>query len=303
MIRPAILLLALAAARAFGQAPPDSAPPPDSLPAFRHDSTKAAAVRSIEAGGAAEAAPAKPSQADSLDLKLRGRGPFVALTAALSFSDLSAKQLFTGHLDTVSRRDSLRLLQRYDPVHVAFPFGLTVGIPVSAHLDLWLRSEHFWYRPSALAQGSGEAREFEYAVQGHLFGAGVRYLIPASLLSVTNRQGLYFAYTHFWNAGPTEIYAPTGKVRAKTRPAGAGYEIQAGYQQDFDKRWTLTGGLAFANIEFQSRAPWRNILPYGPDETARWTLRSLRLSVQGMYQFGRAAATRAAPPRSAMPEG
>ena len=82
------------------------------------------------------------------------------------------------------------------------------------------------------------------------------------------------------------MYAPTGSIRAITNPDGAGYEVQAGFQQDFGKRWTWTGGLAFTNFAFTSRSSWQAILPDAPDEPANWTLRSLRLTLQAFYQFG-----------------
>jgi len=117
-------------------------------------------------------------------------------------------------------------------------------------------------------------------------GIGGRYLIPVSLLSVNGQSGLYAAYTQFWNFGPTGMYSSTGSVRAKTQPAGAGYEIQLGYQQDYDRRWSWTGGLAFTNLTFESNSSWRAIIPNGPDEPASWNLKSLRLCLQGFYQFG-----------------
>ena len=82
------------------------------------------------------------------------------------------------------------------------------------------------------------------------------------------------------------MYSTSGSVRAKIDPAGAGYEIQAGFQQGFDKRWTWTGGLAFTDLDFESKSTWPAIIPYGPGETATWSLKSLRLCLQGFYQFG-----------------
>jgi hypothetical protein len=74
-------------------------------------------------------------------------------------------------------------------------------------------------------------------------------------------------------------------------PAGAGYEIQAGFQQDFSKRWTWTGGLAFTNFSFTSRSSWQAILPDAPNEPASWTLRTIRLTLQAFYQFGTSSPT------------
>jgi hypothetical protein len=265
--------------------------PVDSLsPVFRPDSAKASAIRSIETGKAStdSARTAANQVSDSLALKLRRRGPFIALSAGAAFADHSAKQLFIDYMNSQMAADSQRVLQDQDPVHVYFPVGLVVGYPVFTYLDVWLRTEHFWYRVKGLAQKGNESpREFWYANQAHLAGAGARYLVPVSFLSVNGKPGLYVAYTHFWNFGPTGLYSPTGSLRARTNPAGAGYEIQAGLQQDFDKRFTFSGGLAFTRLSFESKANWNTVLPGGPATQAEWTIQSMRFALQGLYQFGR----------------
>ena len=260
--------------------------PADSLAVFQTDSAKTKTVRNLEAGIHAPDTSISKIHADSLDNNLRQRGIYLAVTAGLSFSNLSSKGYFSTQFDSTLIRDSLRVLQKYDPVHISFPVGILVGIPLFPYFDLWLRTDHFWYRPSALAQGTGPTREFWYAVQTHLFGLGARYMVPTALLSVNGRQGLYLAYSHFWNFGPTGIYAPTGSLRARMEPLGAGYEIQAGFQQNFDRRWVLTGGLAYSALSFKSQSSWRAILPTAPDKTAQWELNSMRLCFLGMYQFG-----------------
>ncbi len=283
-------VLLLFGALAFGAQAQNSAS--DSLPpAFRQDSTKLETIRNLEAGktDTSKKTPAVGARADSLDAKLRHRGPFIGATVSFAFSDLSSRDLFAHHMATEVSKDSLTSLQSQDPVTVYFPLGLSVAIPVFPYLDIWLRSESFWYKTSGLAQDkASNTREYWYAVHGNLMGAGARYLIPISLLSVNAHPGLFVSYTHLWNAGNSGIYAGTGSVRAKMEPAGVGYEIQTGFQQDFNQRWAWTGGLAFTSLSFKSNSSWRSILSDAPDENASWTLRSLRLCLQGFYQFGTA---------------
>jgi hypothetical protein len=254
---------------------------------FRNDSAKAAAVRSVEAGGAPNDSLVK-QRGDSLLIKMQRRGPYIGLSLGVSFTDNSSKELFDGYMRTTAAADSQRILQAQDPVHLVFPAGFVLGFPLFPNFDVWLRTESFWYRVTGLAQKNNEAaREFWYAVQGHLAGVGARYLVPGSLLSVNGKPGLYAAYTHFWNFGPTGIYSPDGSVRARLNPAGAGYEFQLGFQQDFDKRFTYTGGLSFSQIRLESPSPWNAVVPNGPATAAEWKLQSLRLSFQALYQFGR----------------
>jgi hypothetical protein len=265
--------------------------PVDSVSAvFRDDSTKVDAIRSLEAGTARLPQDSTNFERnDSLVVKQRRRGPFVGLSAGVSFANNSAKKLFSDYMtSTVSTADSSRIVQPQDPVQIIFPVGLVVGFPVFPYLDVWLRTEHFWSRVNGLTQRKNEApKEFWYVSQGHLAGIGARYLVPVSLLSVNGEPGLFAAYTHFWNFGPTGMYAPTGAVRAKTDPSGAGYEIQLGYQQDYDKRFTFTGGLSFSRLAFVSNSSWKAIVPTATDERAEWTLQALRLSIQGIYQIGK----------------
>ena len=267
--------------------------PVDSVSAvFRGDSAKTAAIRAVEAGTWTQDSTTLERD-DSLRVKQRRRGPYAGLSLGISFTDNSAKTLFAGYMNstvdpTAGGADSSRVVQTQDPVQLIVPAGFILGFPVFPYLDVWLRTEHFWSRVSGLTQRNNESpREFWYVAQGHLAGLGARYLIPVSLLSVNGQAGLYAAYTHFWNFGPTGLYAPGGGLRAQTDPGGAGYEVQVGYQQDYDRRFTWTGGLSFSQLNFASNATWRTILPTGPDARAEWTLQSLRIAVQGLYQFGK----------------
>jgi hypothetical protein len=277
---------ALAVALVGGAAAQDA--PIDSIsPVFRGDSAKAAAIRAVESGQIPQDT-GTFQRDDSLLTKQRRRGPYIGFSAGVSFADNSAKDLFAAYMDSEAEADSARIVQSQDPVQIIFPAGLVLGFPVFPYLDVWFRTEHFWSRVNGLTQrGNASPREFWYVAQGHLAGVGARYLVPVSLLSVSGKPGLYAAYTHFWNFGPTGLKTPTGDFQAETDPAGAGYEVQFGYQQDYDKRFTFTAGLSFASLDFFSKASWRTALPDAPDERAEWTLQALRFSVQGIYQIGK----------------
>lgn len=263
----------------------------DSLsPVFRGDSTNLKNIRAVEAGVAGADSARSTARADSLRQKLTGRGPYVGLSVGAAFGEHSARARFQSAMTLQATAAGQRILQNQDPVHVFFPVGLIVGVPVFSHLDLILRSEHFYYRVAGLAQKDNDAAtEFWYVNQAHLAGLGARWHVPLSLLTVTGQSGLYFGYTHLWNYGPTGIRSPDGSVAATFKPAGAGMELQAGFQQDFDKRWALTGGFSWSRLSFSSEGDWTNVAPASsaPGEKAEWTLGSMRFAMQGVYQFGR----------------
>ena len=281
-ILPALLMLA-------GVSPVGAQAPADSLsPVFRSDSAQAGAIRQVEAGATSADTTRALAPGDSLFAKLKRRGPYVGLSAGVSFAEHSARDRFTAAMNAQAAADSQRTLQRQDPVHVYFPVGLVFGVPVLPNFDLLLRSEHYRYRVTGLAQKGNDApTEFWYVNQGHLAGAGVKWLVPGSLLTVTGQPGLYLAYTHLWNFGHSGMRSPEGSLRARTTPGGAGFEIQAGFQQDFDKRWVLTGGLSFSRLAFESAGEWSNVVAGAAPGQADWTLTSMRFALQGLYQFGR----------------
>ena len=279
-----VLVLALCSVHAQNVPAPSAA---DSLPAFKQDSLKTATIRALEAGRSAMGASPAPTvgNADSLETKLRHRHPLIGLTGSFAFANLSARELFVNHMNADT---SASVLQPLDPVAIYFPVGLLGAFPVLPYLDLWLRTESFWNRSSGLSRdhASQSTKEYWYVMQGNLAGVGARYLIPVSLLSVNGQAGLYAAYTRFWSFGPTGLYSSHGSVRAKMNPAGVGSEIQVGFQQDFSKRWTWTGGLAYTTLSFESTSPWTKVIADAPATSANWTLSSLRLCLQGFYQFG-----------------
>jgi hypothetical protein len=261
-------------------------------PVFRSDSSKQDAIRKVEAGVAGRDSTKSIARADSLRKKMKTRGPYVGVSLGVSFAEHSARDRFTNTMSARATAAGQRILQRQDPVHVLFPAGLLVGFPVLPNFDVMVRTEHSYYRVAGLSQKDNEAAtEHWYVNQTHLAGAGGRWLVPVSLLSVNGESGLYLGYTHFWNFGPTGIRSPDGRVAATFKPTGAGMELQAGFVQDFDKRWALTGGFAWSRLSFKSDDLWANVAPASsaPSEQAEWSVSSMRFAMQGVYQFGRTA--------------
>jgi hypothetical protein len=262
-----------------------------SSPVFQSDSAKFDAIREVEAGKTA--ASKKDSgrawaRNDSLVAKLKRRGPYIGLSAGLAFAEHSARDLFTAEMSSQATAKGERILQRQDPVHVFFPVGLIVGYPVTRHFDAILRTEHVYYKVTGLGQKDNDApTEYGYTQQAHFAGAGIRWLLPVSLLTVSGQPGMFLSYTHLWSLGPTGIKTSDGSVRALIDPAGAGFEVQSGFQQDFDKRWVLVGGLSFSRLALRSNGDWSNVAPNNGSGPAEWTITSMRFALQGLYQFGR----------------
>jgi hypothetical protein len=286
-----ILALACALPDASSAQTAASATDATSSPVFQSDSAKFDAIRDVEAGKTAVSKKDSGrtlARNDSLVAKLKRRGPYVGLSAGLAFAEHSARDLFTAEMSSKASAKGERILQKQDPVHVFFPVGLMLGYPVSRHFDAIVRTEHIYYRVTGLGQKDNEApTEYGYTQQAHFAGAGVRWLLPVSLLTVSGQPGLFLSYTHLWSFGPTGIRTSDGSVRAFTDPAGAGFEIQSGFQQDFDKRWILVGGLSFSRLALQSHGDWSNVAFNTGSGSAEWTITSMRFALQGLYQFGR----------------
>ena len=260
-------------------------------PVFANDTAKTDAVRAVEAGGALADTTGRTTSGarrDSLEARLARRGPYVGVTAGAAFGQHSARERMAADFTARATEAGERILQRQDPVHVLFPAGLVAGFPVARHFDVLLRTEHFRYRVTGLAQQDNEpATEYSYTTQAHLAGLGARWLVPVSFLTVSGQPGLYLAYTHLWQVGPSGMRSGSGSLRAREAAAGAGFELAAGFQQDFSARFALTGALALSRLAFRSDGDWSNVAPTSAPEPAEWRLTSARFLLQGIYQFGR----------------
>ncbi len=288
----------------------------DSLPAFKSDSASQDPFRQVESGrtpfggpaaqpGAtgvpgAPGSPNVPVKADtssahndSVTVKIRQRLPGLAIYAGVDFIDLSAKDLFARQVDSTNRRDSLTLLQAYEPVHLAFPIGLQLQWPISDYLDWVAKTASYWYQQTAIVgktvvggASTTSGSEF-FAVQGNLAGTGLRYLIPPSLLSVKDQLGLYIQGLWYWNLGNSEIYTRYGSAPAQFDPAGSGFEVLLGFEQAVTKSWEISGTLGFVHQQFHTHTPWKNLLPdVAESGDAHWTISSMHAALLLWYRFG-----------------
>ncbi|HKP97653.1 MAG TPA: hypothetical protein VJ385_18060 [Fibrobacteria bacterium] len=275
----------------------------DSLPAFKPDSAAEDPFRKVEAGpspwSAAPAAAAAPktradslARTDTVTAKLRKRHPAVSACLGVDFFDLDAKEVFKSALEgleTERANDSLKVLQDYDPVHLAFPIGLQAILPLGAYVDLVVKTHSYWYKQTAILgdKNSRHVGDEWFAVQANLGGAGLRYYVPPALLSVTGGLGLFAQGVLYWNLGRTELYTPYGSAAARFRPYGSGYEIQFGIQQSLAGPWQLAGAIGFLRQDFKSRRPWTDIVRYSaPAGNAHWESSAVQASLNLWYHFG-----------------
>jgi hypothetical protein len=287
----AALALTLAAPRAFSQAA-------DSLPAFRTDSAAADPFKKAEAGpspwSAQPAAAPKGrhdsgAAADTVTDRLRKRRPAVSVYLGVDFLDFDAKDAFKAALTARTLKDSLKTLQDFEPVHLAFPIGIQAAIPVSGYLDVVAKTHSYWYKQSAVLgdKNSRHAGDEWYAVQGNLAGLGLRVYVPPSFLSVTGGLGLYAQGVLYWNVGGTEIYTPYGRAQADFDPAGSGYELVFGMQHALTGPWQLNGSLGFLQQTFTSQDPWSNIIVRAtPAGDAHWGSSAIQAALSLWYHFG-----------------
>jgi hypothetical protein len=293
---PRLLLFSLLAAA------PSAAQTADSLPAFRPDSAVQDPFRKVEAGpsvwsshpSAADSA-AKPktgldsAQTDSLSSKLRSRHPAISFYAGIDFIDLDAKAGLGAQLLARTDRDSLQVLQNYDPVHLAFPLGFQAIFPLGAYLDAVAKTHSYWYKQTAILGDKDlrHAGDEWFSLQANLGGLGLRYYIPPSLLSVTGGLGLYAQAVLYWNLGGTEMDTRYGTAPANFELSGSGYEIQFGLQKPLSGRLQLSGSLGFLQQDFQSDRPWSDILIFNPPAgKVHWASSAIQASLHLGYNFG-----------------
>jgi hypothetical protein len=279
-------------------APSSRAQSADSLPAFRTDSAAADPFKKVEAGpsmwsanptAAAKAARSDSLAADTVTARLRDRRPAISLYLGVDFMDLDAKETLQAALEARRAGDSLKVLQDYEPVHLAFPIGLQAVFPVSGYLDLVAKTHSYWYKQTAVLgdSASNHAGEEWFAVQANLAGVGLRYYVPPAFLSVTGGLGLFAQGVVYWNVGNTAIYTPYGEAAADFEPLGSGYEIQFGLQKSLTGPWRLSGGIGFIQQEFTSSSDWSDVLKHAvPSGKAHWGSSSILASLNLWYHFG-----------------
>lgn len=251
----------------------------DSLAAFRPDSSDLRTFQDLEAGGANAAA--KPLRQD-----LDGRRATFGLWGGVSFLDMAGKERFSARSTALAAADSGSVVQSQDPVHLAFPLGLAIAIPLTRHLDATLRSQHFWYRQSELIRtATGDTRERTLSAVAHWAGLGIRLLVPSALLDVKGRSGLQLGFQWIWGMGADELYGDEGRVGAGFRPAGIGYEWQLGFQRQYQDRFALSGALGYLQVSENGRDEWKELFP-GATGPADWGFSGLQVEIQATWQLG-----------------
>ena len=304
----ALLLAAFLPVAAQGQGQAQSA---DSLPAFRNDSAAADPFRQVEAGQSpwsrAQAKLDTGFRADTVTAKLTRRRPAVSLWLGAEFSDLDAKDIFKADLAKRLAADSLESLQPFEEAHLSFPVGVQAVFPLGPWFDAVARARFSWYRQTAVLghKDRSSAGEAWYAVQASLGGAGLRFYVPPSLLSVTGSLGLYAQFLWLWNLGASELYTRYGNARARIDPAGSGYELQFGLQRALRGPWQLAGSLGFVSQEYASDRNWSDLLRSAPPAgQVRWGSSSIQANLALSYHFGAPAAdTSSAPAPDTMRPG
>jgi hypothetical protein len=282
----------------------------ESLPAFKSDSTGKDPFRAAESGlspfdkPATEIVSPRPdsvtvkavrkdsgaAKADSVTDLLRKRRPGISIYLGVDFIDFSAKEKFMAALNTRTTEDSLDALQKYEPVHLAFPLGIQAVLPIGTYLDLVAKTHSYWYQQSAILGNritKAHAGDEWYAVQANLGGIGMRYCLPPGLLSVSGQLGMYTQGIWYWNLGQSEVYSPYGSARANFNPFGSGYEIQLGFQQAITKPWKLTGAIGFLHQEFESDRDWQNVIVRAPPPgKVNWGSSAIQANFNLWYHFG-----------------
>jgi hypothetical protein len=298
------ILAAFLAAAVFSlAAAPADAQTADSLPAFRSDSAAAAPFGKLEAGQSPLAAP-KPKadtafRADSVTAKLTRRRPAVSLWLGAEFSDLDAKETFAADLQELETVDSLDALQPYEQAHLSFPIGIQAVYPLGPWFDAVALARASWYKQTAILghrdANRSTAGELWYAVQSTLGGAGLRFYVPPSLLSVTGSLGLYAQFVWLWNLGGSELYTKYGNAPARIDPAGSGFELMFGLQQPLKGPWLLAGSLGFVRQDYASDRNWSDLLRNAPPPgKVNWGSSSIQANLAIWYHFGASADTTAA---------
>jgi hypothetical protein len=228
---------------------------------------------------------------DTVTYKLRQRHPALSFYGGVDFVDLDSKQIMSNALSARLVADTtLKVLQNYDPVHLAFPFGLQALYPLNGWFDVVAKTHAYWYKQTAVLGTKSTSRHVGdewYEVQANMGGLGLRYYMPPSILSISSGLGIFAQGVLYWNLGGSEFSTPYGSTKAEFDPMGAGYELMFGVQRSLRGPWQLAGALGFLQQDFKSNAPWSSLIKYSPPSgDAHWGSNSIQLSLNLWYHFG-----------------
>ena len=215
---------------------------------------------------------------------------------SISFISFEERKYFQEAIDTiyygfranaVNNAESLNVAKQ-DFQKVNFCFPVTAGLQYQFMEDHFISAGiGFIYDNESvvLTDRKGKTHSYEYTLQGVPLFLEYRFALPKNFITLSTGGLFSIAVRWYWALPGTEIYTTWGYLGAKTPLLGAGFGVSVGYLFASWKNFKLYGDIGFNSISVKSDKKFSNIVPNGPEETAKWNLGGIQLQIRGTFGF------------------
>ena len=215
---------------------------------------------------------------------------------SISFISFEERKYFQEAIDTiyygfranaVNNAESLNVAKQ-DFQKVNFCFPVTAGLQYQFMEDHFISAGiGFIYDNESvvLTDRKGKTHSYEYTLQGVPLFLEYRFALPKNFITLSTGGLFSIAVRWYWALPGTEIYTTWGYLGAKTPLLGAGFGVSVGYLFASWKNFKLYGDIGFNSISVKSDKKFSDIVPNGPEETAKWNLGGIQLQIRGTFGF------------------
>lgn len=213
----------------------------------------------------------------------------------ISFLSFEERKYFQNAIDTIYREFYSQALTESESLTVAkqdfqkvnFCFPITGGLqfqPFRDHFFSLGLSFVYDHESVVLTDRRNKSHNYDYTIQGIPLFLEYRLAIPKNLMSLTGESLFSVAVRWYWILPGTEIYTTWGKIEAETPIYGGGFGVSIGYLLASWHGINLYGDFGFNSIPVKSKGTFRDIVPDGPEEKAKWDIGGLQM--QFRVSFG-----------------
>ena len=215
---------------------------------------------------------------------------------SISFISFEERKYFQEAIDTIYYEFRANAVNNAESLNVAKQDFQKVNFcfPVTAGLQYQFMEDHFISagigfiydnESVVLTDRKGKTHSYEYTLQGVPLFLEYRFALPKNFITLSTGGLFSIAVRWYWALPGTEIYTTWGYLGAKTPLLGAGFGVSVGYLFASWKNFKLYGDIGFNSISVKSDKKFSDIVPNGPEETAKWNLGGIQLQIRGTFGF------------------
>ena len=214
----------------------------------------------------------------------------------ISFLSFEERKYFQSAIDTIYREFYSQALTESESLTVAKQDFQKVNFcfPITGGLQFQPFRDHFFslgltfiydHESVVLTDRRNKSHNYDYTIQGMPLFLEYRLAIPKNLMSLTGESLFSVAVRWYWVLPGTEIYTSWGKIDAETPVYGGGFGVSIGYLLASWRGVNIFGDIGYTSIPVKSNGTFRDIVPDGPEEKAKWDIGGLQMQFRVSFGF------------------